>query len=397
MLLEQAEASDTELAYMREQGNLENPYQDYDNGEELDAFPARFSDASCSMSRNASSLNLRSRSTTTESGRGPAPKTSMGFSGVSLTLRTQQLPNGGSPPGEGDSSYFSPSAESPISSRTSNSSGMFPFPRQPPPQNGRQGEEQARFTAPALGRSGTKESLNALYTSDARNVRVGMHQAALNQTRLRSASTPDVHEPVGATSKRGAPPVPNLPSYLANNPALIQRSQNNSPVLVHGAHSKPADRSPVSRSPLANQQGVYGMSQVRREQGHRSYDEHLSSAESSRTLSPTVSMSSTDGTLGMPSRLKIKVKVPSEGSTMTLVVSSGIDYETLRDRIDAKLSRGTSLSLASGSVKLRFILDGDFVSITQDEDVQTAFETWREQQQGNAIPGMGELELFCHV
>ena len=98
----------------------------------------------------------------------------------------------------------------------------------------------------------------------------------------------------------------------------------------------------------------------------------------------------------MPSQLKIKVKVPSEGTTMTLVVSSSINYETLRDRIDAKLARATSLSIALGSVRLGYILDGDFVSITQDEDVQTAFETWREQQQGHVIPGlMGELELFC--
>jgi len=83
---------------------------------------------------------------------------------------------------------------------------------------------------------------------------------------------------------------------------------------------------------------------------------------------------------------------------MTLVVQSNINYETLRERIDAKLARATSLSLASGTVRLRYLLDDDFVSITQDEDVQTAFETWREQQQGYAIPGhMGELELFCHL
>jgi len=99
----------------------------------------------------------------------------------------------------------------------------------------------------------------------------------------------------------------------------------------------------------------------------------------------------------MPSQLRIKVKVPSSGHTFTIVVSSAVSYETLRDRIDAKLSRATSLSLASGSVKLRYLLDDDFISISQDEDVQTAFESWKEQQLGDGMSGsMGDLELFCH-
>jgi cell division control protein 24 len=42
-------------------------------------------------------------------------------------------------------------------------------------------------------------------------------------------------------------------------------------------------------------------------------------------------------------------------------------------------------------VKLKYLDDDDFVSIQSDEDVQTAFETWREQSGG----GMGEVELWC--
>ena len=49
----------------------------------------------------------------------------------------------------------------------------------------------------------------------------------------------------------------------------------------------------------------------------------------------------------------------------------------------------------------------DFVSIQSDEDVQTAFETWREQRGGGGhggaedegggggVGGMGEVELYC--
>jgi cell division control protein 24 len=80
-------------------------------------------------------------------------------------------------------------------------------------------------------------------------------------------------------------------------------------------------------------------------------------------------------------------------------VSTNITYQTLKDRIDAKLQRSTNLSLGDrgpkeSQVKLKYLDEDDFVSIQSDEDVQTAFETWREQK-GEGITGMGEIELFC--
>lgn len=81
-----------------------------------------------------------------------------------------------------------------------------------------------------------------------------------------------------------------------------------------------------------------------------------------------------------------------------------ISYQSLKDRIDAKLQRSTNLSLTErasqgreGLVKLKYTdSDGDLVSIQSDEDVQTAFEAWSEEHEGSMEEGgMGEIELFC--
>lgn len=82
---------------------------------------------------------------------------------------------------------------------------------------------------------------------------------------------------------------------------------------------------------------------------------------------------------------------------MTLVVSTNISFQSLKDRIDAKLQRSTSVSLSSGQVKLKFLDENDYVSIQSDEDVQSAFETWREQHQAEQLMAgqLGEIELYC--
>jgi cell division control protein 24 len=83
---------------------------------------------------------------------------------------------------------------------------------------------------------------------------------------------------------------------------------------------------------------------------------------------------------------------------MVLVVSTTISFQSLKDRIDAKLQRSTSVSLSAGQVKLKYLdVDNDYVNIQSDEDVQTAFETWKEQQRdlNPASQQLGEIELFC--
>lgn len=102
-----------------------------------------------------------------------------------------------------------------------------------------------------------------------------------------------------------------------------------------------------------------------------------------------------------PTQLKVKVHCPSASQTLTLVVPLNITYQSLKDRIEAKLQRSTNVSLVAGEgkVKLKYLDEEDFVSIQSDEDVLTAFETWREQWEGGggAVEGggMGEIELFC--
>lgn len=99
-------------------------------------------------------------------------------------------------------------------------------------------------------------------------------------------------------------------------------------------------------------------------------------------------------TAAPPTQLKVRVHCESAGSSMVLVVPTTISFQSLKDRIDAKLQRSSSLSLSSGQVKLKYQDEGDFVSVLSDEDVQMAFETWREAQRGVGGLGMGEVELY---
>ena len=104
-----------------------------------------------------------------------------------------------------------------------------------------------------------------------------------------------------------------------------------------------------------------------------------------------------------PTQLKVKVHAPSASQVLTLVVPLNISYQSLKDRIDAKLQRSTNLTLTPGPnkdnlVKLKYLDEDDHVTIQTDEDVLEAFETWREQRGADFTgegTGMGEIELFC--
>jgi cell division control protein 24 len=99
----------------------------------------------------------------------------------------------------------------------------------------------------------------------------------------------------------------------------------------------------------------------------------------------------------LPTQLKVKVNCDS-GNYVTLVVAFNITYQSLIDRIDAKLNRFTTSSVAKGNLKLRYQdEDGDFVTLESDDDIQIAISEWREGMTNtNAGPqGVGEIELFC--
>lgn len=424
--------SDTQFAYMRDQV-LENPYQeddDEDGDDDADIVAPGYPRDSYGMRQNSSSASLRSRSTTGDSGppmndgdpRVPPPRFPLGPNGQpSLTLRTQQIQSAAN-----QESYFSPVIETPMSTastaRTSSASaGTFPFPRQAPPSSYPH-EENNRHTAPAQSRAHLSRGESVQYAqprSMQQRPSLPPNSTLSSQGRMRAASSPDINS--NAQGRRGPngqqqsiPDVPPFPTHYAYNAAIVNRSNSNSPNNIlppRAATQSPAiqrDRLIQQRTAaeLANANHEY-QTNMRRDPNHPALSRTMTPASSfersqgtstpasmdSRNMSPPLSHES-----NIPSQLKVKVHCPSAGSTMVLVVSTNISFQSLKDRIDAKLQRSTSVSLGSGQVKLKFLdSEGTYVSIQCDDDVQEAFENWKELQR-DLNPGsgqLGEIELFC--
>lgn len=97
----------------------------------------------------------------------------------------------------------------------------------------------------------------------------------------------------------------------------------------------------------------------------------------------------------MPTQLKVKISC--EGNYVKIVVAFNISYQSLIDRIDAKVGRFSANSIARGTFRLKYQdLDGDKVTIESDDDIVIAFQEWWEQQKDLAQTGqLGEIELFC--
>lgn len=435
---------------------MENPYREEDDDDDEAGSGTLFdSQTGYSISGNESSTSLRSRSATGDSGppmggRVPPRQFPLGAQAPVLHVRTQQPPMsqpGASSPNEWImDSYFSPTAESPISTRSSGQSGMFPFPR-PSLPNGWVPDEHARFTAPAIPRQQSREGSMNGYQVNARNAmqRPSLPPSAAStgsmpQNRMRSASSPDIAHPiVGARrmvepgSQPGVPELPPFPQHYAYQPAMLSRSQTTSPQAmmagpvgiagpVRSATSSPAvQRLPSRGNPSAYPGGAQHPPPVPRAGNMGSIDRAISpqqpemrsmtpaSIDSAlRPVTPSSSIGSGVRTTMMPpmptsdqplpTQLKIKVHCPSAGSSMVLVVPSNISYQSLKDRIDAKLQRSTNLSLSNGSVRLKYLDDEDYISILSDEDVALAFETWKDQSGPGSAVGAGmypEIELYC--
>lgn len=119
-------------------------------------------------------------------------------------------------------------------------------------------------------------------------------------------------------------------------------------------------------------------------------------AVDSRTMSPPLGAArSADIDTALPTQLKVKVNC--DGNYVTLVVAFNITYQSLIDRIDAKVGRFSNNAIARGTMRLRYRdEDGDFVTIESDDDIQIAFQEWREAQKHQYHTGqLGEIELFC--
>ncbi|KAI5210268.1 hypothetical protein AUEXF2481DRAFT_25014 [Aureobasidium subglaciale EXF-2481] len=416
--------STTDFTYIQQnQEDLVNPYKEADDDDEegtvvpQSPFPAYAPhssfESSTMSSRNASTTSLRSRSTTGESGppmslggRMPPPRLPVNSSGnhPSLSLRTQQLPYAQSPSMEHDS-YFSP-VETPLpSQRTSGSSGMSYFPNQFQ-------DNQARYTAPAMTRTASRENSVASTsyaasqrTSGPRPSLVGMHSSQqVPPSRNRSASSPDINQIQRRAAAGSRPPVPDVPvppfpaQYSVSS--SVPRSQSNSPSLAHPPVQSPHQRERSSTRSNADVPYPYdGPPALRVNPGLTYVNTRTNSSTPGpyggydSPISPPLSSTSDSGL--PPTQLKIKVHASS--TVLTLVVPLNITYHSLRDRIDAKLSRSTNISLSDrtpNQVKLKYLDEDDYVSIQSDDDVQSAFETWREQR-GETVGGMGEIELFC--
>ncbi|KAI2632135.1 hypothetical protein GGR54DRAFT_627602 [Hypoxylon sp. NC1633] len=421
------------FTWMQNQSNIENPYtQDEDEDDDDELPPAQVSSpnlgfggasASGTMNRNASSNSLRGRSNTelaslANIARGPPPRFPLPAPPGPLSVQTHAHSPG---PHPGDS-YFSPT-ESPASSRTStastvfNANGAFPFPRTMTPQNG--WDDSNRYTAPAMPRAPSREGPSPMNGRNPRGpslpVLASQSQTLAQQQRSRSYSAADISGQLNGrrtNSSTPVPAVPGIPPHLhPAHDSNIPRSQTGSPrqdIPIRTNTQSPG----VQRDGRVNQQsGSYGgtMAQF---PAQPVYPRQTTPApgpppvaplpqplklDNRQPVSPALGtatqsnpLSSPD--LAIPAQLKVKVNCDN-GAYFTLVVPFNIAYQSLRDRIDAKLSRFTNSSIAKGNLKLRYRdEDGDSVTIESDDDIQIAFTEWRE---GVYPGGVGEIELFC--
>ncbi|KAH9908189.1 Pleckstrin homology domain-containing protein [Xylariomycetidae sp. FL2044] len=433
-----------DFAWMRNVSNMENPYAQNDDDEDDDddtngqvSSPnVGYSGMSTGgvMTRNASNTSLRARSTTGEStqslagiARGPPPRFPLPQPPGPLSVQTQ---TGAQSPGpRAGESYFSPTVESPASSRASTAStmiaanGQYPFPRTSTPQGGWEDPTNQRYTAPAMPRAPSRDGASPVnaYGVNGRNPRgpslpaMATHQQSLaQQQRSRSYSTPDINgQPNGrrTNSSTPVPAVPGIPQHLHHDPS-IPRSQNASPRLDLPIRTN--TQSPGVPRGMTPQNGHYGgtMSQFPSQPVYSRQNTPATGSAPSphipqplhidnrQPVSPPLGtgthsnpLSSPD--LPIPTQLKVKVNCET-GTYVTLVVAFNITYQSLIDRIDAKLARFTNSSIGKGNLKLRYRdEDGDYVTIESDDDIQIAFLEWREGVRNIYSGGVGEIELFC--
>ncbi|GAW15869.1 hypothetical protein ANO14919_052910 [Xylariales sp. No.14919] len=381
------------------------------------------------MARNTSSNNLRARSVTTDStqslaslARAPPPQFPLPVPPRQLSVQT-----GGaqSPVPRGGESYFSPTADSPASSRTSTAStlltqnGQYPFPRTSTPQGGWEERDTNRYTAPAMPRAPSRDGPTPI---NGRNPRgpsmpvMASQQTLAQQQRNRSYSTPDIN---GQNARRAntttpVPAVPGIPPHLhPAHDASIPRSQTGSP--RQDPPMRANTQSPGAQRERLNQQnGQYGGTMAQfptqpiypRQATPSTGQIPGSSAPQPLNLDGRLVVSSALGSvaagnppstedLPIPTQLRVKVNCDT-GTYVTLVVPFSITYQSLSDRIDGKLARFTNSSISKGNLRLKYRdEDGDLVTIESDDDIQIAFLEWREGASNMYTNGVGEIELFC--
>lgn len=433
--------------WMRNANDIENPYAQQNDSDEDDEVPPHIIPQSSGsslafggpqsstggvMTRAPSYSSLRARSATGEStaslagmARAPPPRFPLPAPPTQLSLQTQGVPSGGGSPGpRGPSeSYFSPTTDSPASTRTSTTGGSmqfggaYPFPpKSGTPQPG--WEDNNRFTAPAMPRAPSRDGPSPMNGRNPRGPSLPAmasqsQQSLAAQQRNRSYSTPDINIPLNPRRNNSSTPVPAVPGIPAHlNDGNIPRSQSGSPMQELPMRTN--TQSPGAQRERMHHQsnGSYGgkMSQFPAQpiyprqstpgngNGHPPPPLQL---DSRGAVSPPLGTATPGSALfsppgDVPSQLKVKVLYDT-GTYITLVVAFNIAYQSMIDRIDNKLSRFTTSSISKGNLKLRYRdEDGDFVNIESDEDIQIAFMEFRDGMRTEYNPsGVGEIELFC--
>ncbi|KAL8647843.1 MAG: hypothetical protein Q9226_006263 [Calogaya cf. arnoldii] len=334
-----------------------------------------------------------------------------------LSLNTN-VPASVDSPGEfPGNSYFSPAADSPSSTRSSSQAGLLPFPRQGTPSSHWSHEDSKHRTAPATSGPSSREGngpLNAYQMNGRTVLRPSLpvmpanqashaaQQLAMAQNRMRSASTPNIHDPAaananGAASKRYANgqlqptidnvPVPPIPSHMAQMRAPLNRSQTSSPTnIMPGVRSATQSPMPPHGRPGQHaEQAIYNQtsSSHHRQPGsqgdQRSYNQGGHGPAPIQVLrSPPMPMhTAPEGQIPYPSQLKVKIWFDPAPSHVTIVVPIVIKHRSLIDRIDSKMVKISSASISKGTARLRYRdMDDDLLTIGSDEDVQLAIEDW---------------------
>ena len=391
--------SATEFAYLKTQPSVDNPYQEEEDDYEEDAHSSHASiqgRSQFAVSRNPSSNSLRSIAG--QSGRMgpqkyPLQEHNNGGFTPALSLNTN-IPPGGPSPGEfPGNSYFSPTNDSPISMRSNSQQGMYPFPRNQMSGSGWTHEVNKHQTAPAMTRAPSRDGTGPpnSYIFNGRSVTrpslppmaapqyPQQHQHLLAaQSRLRSASTPNISDPNAPGTRRQAAenvPVPPIPAHMR---VPINRSQTTSP--VEGLPIRSANQSPSAQRDRQNRQYQDSHSSFDRT-GQRMPPTSDPYPDTPIQLSQNNSMSSIEqeyeNGIPYPSQLKVTIWFEPKPSRVTIVVPIIIKHRSLVDRIDSKMVKISSASIAKGTARLKYKdSDGDEVTIRSDEDVHIAIEDW---------------------
>ena len=407
-----------------------NPYQEQDDEEygQSSEPTLRSNDgmdySEFNMSRNASSTSLRSRSATNSSGSTLAHN-SIGRNQrymdamVLPQLNTKLSREAQSPADYAGASYFSPidrdTTPPSSSTRSSSQSTQAAYYRSGHLSGPIRPEDSYRNTAPAMARNiaangGNPYMVNGRPHNTRPSLPPGSVQSAnaIPTSRNRSASSPDPNPNFQQNRKymsgENVPNVPPIPAHVAKQMAPPTRVQSNSPNSVLPL------RNAISPYPGQQAHGMAGAQRPALTNHTYTYDpsyaghiDHrnvgqgtmpLSSLE--RTLSPPLAGGPTDGEAFMPSQLRAKIQF--DDNYVSMIIPSNIQFRTLTDRIDAKLSRFTNHSIASGSVRLRYQdEDGDYIWIDSDEAVHDALLDWREQHADKVVNGQyAEIILYAH-